>query len=70
MMESATTTSKLIKSVSNILRYSLRCMSTNALLEDEIDIVKDYIYIQECRFDDRIKFNLSTNMDMVRHVAI
>ncbi|MDR3598722.1 histidine kinase [Clostridium sp.] len=64
MMESATTTSKLIKSVSNILRYSLRCMSTNALLEDEVDIVKDYIYIQECRFDDRIKFNLSTNMDM------
>jgi sensor histidine kinase YesM len=64
MMENAATTSKLIKSVSNILRYSLRCMSTNALLEDEIDIVKDYIYIQECRFDDRVKFNLSTNMDM------
>ncbi|MVX63335.1 sensor histidine kinase [Clostridium chromiireducens] len=64
MMENATTTSKLIKSVSNILRYSLRSMSTNALLEDEINIIKDYIYIQECRFDDRIKFNLSTNMDM------
>lgn len=64
IMENAITTSKLIKSVSNILRYSLRSMSTNALLEDEINIVKDYIYIQECRFDDRVKFNLSTNMDM------
>ncbi|WP_238916354.1 sensor histidine kinase [Clostridium sp. YIM B02555] len=64
MMENATTTSKLIKSVSNILRYSLRSTSTNALLEDEIKIVEDYIYIQECRFDDRIKFNLSANMDM------
>ncbi|MCI1584544.1 MAG: histidine kinase [Clostridium beijerinckii] len=64
IMENAITTSKLIKSVSNILRYSLRSMSTNALLEDEIKIVKDYIYIQECRFDDRVKFNLSTNMDM------
>ena len=64
IMENATTTSKLIKSVSNILRYSLRCMNTNSLLEEEINIVKDYIYIQECRFDDRVKFNLSVNMDM------
>jgi sensor histidine kinase YesM len=64
IMENATTTSKLIKSVSNILRYSLRCMNTNSLLEEEINIVKDYIYIQECRFDDRVKFNLSINMDM------
>ena len=64
IMENATTTSKLIRSVSNILRYSLRCMTTNALLEEEINIVKDYIYIQECRFYDRVKFNLSVNMDM------
>lgn len=64
MMENATTTSKLIKSVSNILRYSLRSMSTNALLEDEINVVKDYIYIQESRFYDRIKFNLNADIDM------
>lgn len=64
MMENATTTNKLIKSVSNILRYSLRSMSSNASLEEEMSIVKDYIYIQECRFDDRIKFNLSVSMDM------
>jgi len=64
IMENATTTSKLIKSVSNILRYSLSCMNRNALLEEEINIVKDYIYIQECRFDDRVKFNLNVNMDM------
>jgi len=64
IMENATTTSKLIKSVSNILRYSLRSMNRNAFLEEEINIVKDYIYIQECRFDDRIKFNLSVNMDI------
>lgn len=64
MMENAVTTSKLIKSVSNILRYSLRSMNTNAFLEEEINVIKDYIYIQECRFDDRIKFNLNTNMNM------
>jgi len=64
IMENATTTSKLIKSVSNILRYSLRSMNRNAFLEEEINIVKDYIYIQECRFDDRIKFNLSVNMNI------
>jgi len=64
IMENATTTSKLIKSVSNILRYSLRCMNRNAFLDEEINIVKDYIYIQECRFDDRVKFNLNVNMDI------
>lgn len=64
IMEKASTTSRLIKSVSNILRYSLSCMNRNALLEEEINIVKDYIYIQECRFDDRVKFNLNVNMDM------
>ncbi|WP_243156147.1 histidine kinase [Clostridium sp. C2-6-12] len=64
IMENASTTSRLIKSVSNILRYSLSCMNRNALLEEEINIVKDYIYIQECRFEDRVKFNLEVNMDM------
>lgn len=64
MMENAVTTSKLIKSVSNILRYSLRSMNANSSLEEEINIVKDYIYIQECRFDDRIKFKLNVNMDI------
>jgi len=64
IMEDANKTSKLIKSVSNILRYSLKCMNRNAFLEEEINIVKDYIYIQECRFDDRVKFNLTVNMDM------
>lgn len=64
IMENATTTSKLIKSVSNILRYSLRSMNRNSLLEEEINIVKDYIYIQERRFNDRVKFNLNVNMDM------
>lgn len=66
IMENAATTSKLIKSVSNILRYSLRSMNSNASLDEEIKIVKDYIYIQECRFEDRIKFNLSVNMDMTK----
>jgi sensor histidine kinase YesM len=64
MMENAVTTSKLIKSVSNILRYSLRSMNANSSLEEEINIVKDYIYIQECRFDDRIKFKLNVNMNI------
>ncbi len=64
IMENATNTSKLIKSVSNILRYSLKCMNRNAFLDEEINIVKDYIYIQESRFDDRVKFNLNVNMDI------
>lgn len=69
IMENAKTTNKMIKSVSNILRYSLRCMNVNTSLNEEIDIVKDYIFIQKFRFEDRIKFDVNINMDISKIIV-
>jgi len=65
--ENAVNTEILIRSVSEILRYSLSMMERNATLDDEIDIVKKYIYIQQLRFEDRLKFELEINADLKKY---
>jgi two-component system, sensor histidine kinase YesM len=65
--EKATQTEVLIKSVSGILRYSLSRMDRNATLEEEINVVKQYMYIQELRYEDRLKFNLTINADLKKY---
>jgi two-component system, sensor histidine kinase YesM len=64
--EKADKTESLIRSVSGILRYSLSMMDRNATLEEEINVVKQYIYIQELRYDDRVKFNLKVDYDLAK----
>jgi len=56
--EKAYKTEELIASASGILRYSLSRMERNATLEDEINVVKQYIFIQKARYDDRLNFSL------------
>ncbi|AOZ89107.1 two-component sensor histidine kinase [Bacillus xiamenensis] len=53
-LESADATSKLIQSVSTLMRYSLSPLSTSVTLEQEVKVVKEYFHIQETRFADRI----------------
>lgn len=62
--ENALQTESLITSVSGILRYSLRMMDRNASMEEEVTVVKQYMFIQELRFEDRIKFNLRVRGDL------
>lgn len=64
--ENAVITESLITSVSGILRYSLRMMDRNATLMEEVNVVKQYMYIQELRYGDRIKFNLNIKGDLTR----
>jgi two-component system, sensor histidine kinase YesM len=66
MKENAEKTESLIKSVSDILRYSLSMMDRNASLEEEVNVVKQYMYIQKLRFDDRLKFHLKVDADLSR----
>lgn len=67
--EKAGNTEKLIRSVSEILRYSLSKLDRNTTLEDEINIVKEYIYIQQLRFDDRLKFQLVIEADLKKYLV-
>ncbi|GFZ31943.1 hypothetical protein CSC2_24690 [Clostridium zeae] len=64
--ENASTTEELIKSVSGILRYSLTMMERNATLKEEIDVVKQYIFIQKVRYDERVTFMLDLKVDLTK----
>lgn len=65
MFEEADDTLKLIESTSELLRYNLGKINREGVtLKDEIDNVKEYIYIQKTRFSDRIvfKFNIDESL--------
>jgi sensor histidine kinase YesM len=64
--EDALKTESLIRSVSGILRYSLSMMNRNATLEEEINIVKQYMFIQKSRYEDRVSFTLNINADVTK----
>jgi two-component system, sensor histidine kinase YesM len=58
IFEEAYETEKLINAVSELLRYSLNMIDRLSKVEAEISIIKQYVYIQETRFKDRVKFNI------------
>lgn len=55
-LEDAHQTSKLIESVSFLLRYNLADLNQPTILKDEIQLVNEYLTIQETRFGDRMEF--------------
>jgi len=55
-LEEAPETTRLIESVSSLLRYNLENIDRPSTLKDEINVVKEYFYIQQTRFGDRISF--------------
>lgn len=56
-LEEAEHTSRLIESVAALLRYNLGGdLNKAATLRDEVAIVKEYFFIQQTRFGDRIRF--------------
>ncbi|WP_102026636.1 sensor histidine kinase [Salirhabdus sp. Marseille-P4669] len=55
-LEDARSTTRLIESVSSILRHSLGDISKSVTLKSEVEIVEDYFIIQKTRFVDRIQF--------------
>ncbi|MEH7416207.1 histidine kinase [Neobacillus drentensis] len=56
-LEEAEETSRLIEAVAALLRYNLSDFDKVSTLRDEVSIVKEYFYIQQTRFGDRIQFN-------------
>ncbi|RKL65410.1 histidine kinase [Salipaludibacillus neizhouensis] len=57
-IEDAEKTVELIESISTLLRYNLGNLEKPVLLKDEVNIVKEYLFIQETRFGDRVTFVL------------
>lgn len=61
--ESAENTSRLIEAISALLRYNLGNLNKTTTLQDEVKIVKEYFYIQQTRFGDRITFETDIDPD-------
>ena len=69
VMEGATTVSSLTYALSNLLRCSLGKSDSLITVKEELDYVKDYMYIQKTRFPH--KFETHIDMDIeISHVKI
>ena len=62
-MEEADVTDRMIISLSNLFRYNLRTTEQEVYLEQELEALDDYIYIQQMRFDNRIVYNKHIEVD-------
>jgi sensor histidine kinase YesM len=62
-LEDAEHTSSLIESVAALLRYNLGDLNKASTLRDEVRVVKEYFFIQQTRFGERIQFNTDIEDD-------
>ncbi len=58
MLEEAEQTEKFAYALSRALRYILRNIKGTVKIAEEIQILRDYLFIQQVRFSDRISVNL------------
>ncbi len=59
-------TEEMLVAISSLLRYSLRTSNAFEPLEQELKVVKDYMYIQKMRFGDRIQWDINCSMDLYK----
>lgn len=50
---------KMIRSLINIFRYTIRNLNESVTLKEELDYLAEYISIQQLRYGERFSFNLS-----------
>ena len=62
-LEDAEITDKMTVSLGNLFRYNLRTVEQEVFLEQEIEAMDDYIYIQQMRFDNRIVYEKEIELD-------
>ncbi|MDC3412084.1 histidine kinase [Aquibacillus sp. 3ASR75-11] len=55
-LEGANRTNELIESTASLLRHNLSNLDRPTTLGKEVDIVRDYFFLQKARFGDRIEF--------------
>ena len=53
-LEDAVTTDKIIVALGSVFRYNLRTKEQEVYLEQELDALDDYLYIQQMRYDSRV----------------
>ena len=65
-LEDAETTDRMILALSGLFRYNLRTKEQEVWLEQELEALDDYIYIQQMRFDGRIAYKKQLQVDPLR----
>lgn len=65
MMEDAERTGLFLENVASLFRYNLRKMNDLISLRDEIENLKNYIFILETRFGDLIKFEFNIDEKVI-----
>lgn len=66
ILEKSYETSDLINSLSKLMRYSLSNLDAAVELKDELEIIKEYLAIQEARFGKRIKVQLYFDKEILK----
>jgi len=69
VMEGATTVSSLTYALSNLLRCSLGKSDSLITVKEELDYVKDYIFIQKTRFPHKFETHIDVD-NQITHVKI
>ena len=62
-IEDAAATEKMIHALSRLFRYNLKSTDSVMPLERELKVVQDYMYIQQMRFGQRIRYDTDCNQD-------
>ncbi len=62
-LEDAETTDHMIVSLGNIFRYNLRTKEQEVCLEQELEALDNYLYIQQMRYDGRITCKKDIRVD-------
>lgn len=62
-LEDAENTDKMIVALGSVFRYNLRTKEQEVYLEQELDALDDYLYIQQMRYDSRITYKKDIRVD-------
>lgn len=65
-IEDATTTEKMIVTLSRLFRYNLKSQTAFMPLEQELKVVCDYMYLQQMRFGQRIKYSFDAQPETLQ----
>jgi len=65
MMEGADRSAEFIEKVAALFRYNLRQMDQPVTLREEVENVRDYMYILKTRFGDKVDFDIRADGDVL-----
>lgn len=62
LVDSSEHVMQLVEATGNILRYSLYKKKLTTPLDEELDVVRQYLYLQKCRFGDAVRSEIHNEL--------